>query len=106
MPGITGLELLNQLRTRRFAIPSLLITGYHDDQIERQALDLGVMGVVDKPMQRQRQVNHACHIESGIKRQWNLGPIEAGSPKLCGQAHRALAAHGTDSLRLPWAKGA
>jgi len=51
MPGMTRLDLLSQLHSRGMAIPSLLITGCIDDKIERQALDLGVMRLAEKPIQ-------------------------------------------------------
>jgi FixJ family two-component response regulator len=51
MPEMTGLELLTQLSSRGITPPSLLITGTHDEKIARQALDLGVMKVMAKPME-------------------------------------------------------
>ena len=51
MPGMTGLELLSQLRSLGMAIPSLLITGRADDQVKRQARELGAMKVAEKPIQ-------------------------------------------------------
>jgi FixJ family two-component response regulator len=50
MPQMTGLELLKQLGLRGITTPSLLITGAHDQDVARQALDLGVMQVLEKPI--------------------------------------------------------
>jgi FixJ family two-component response regulator len=50
MPHMTGLELLQQLAQRGILTPSLLITGAHDQDVARQALDLGVMRVLEKPI--------------------------------------------------------
>ena len=50
MPNMTGLEMLTQLGVRGIAIPTLLITGSSDAELARQALDLGVMKVLEKPM--------------------------------------------------------
>ncbi len=50
MPEMTGLELLKRLKALGNTTPSLLITGDHDDEVARQALALGVMKVLEKPM--------------------------------------------------------
>lgn len=50
MPNMTGLEMLTQLNIRGITIPTLLITGSSDPELARQALDLGVMRVLEKPM--------------------------------------------------------
>jgi FixJ family two-component response regulator len=50
MPQMTGLQMLSQLAERGIVIPTLLITGVHDAELARQALDLGVMRVLEKPM--------------------------------------------------------
>jgi FixJ family two-component response regulator len=50
MPRMTGLELLKQLGRRGVTTPALLITGAHDDEVARQALELGVMKVMEKPL--------------------------------------------------------
>ena len=51
MPQMTGLELLRELAQRGVTTPALLITGAHDVGVARQALDLGVMRVLEKPME-------------------------------------------------------
>ena len=50
MPHMTGLEMIEHLSDRGVNIPSLLITGIHDAEVERQAARLGVMTVLEKPM--------------------------------------------------------
>jgi FixJ family two-component response regulator len=50
MPGMTGLELLRELKAMGSTTPALLITGAHDEAVAREALDLGVMQVLEKPM--------------------------------------------------------
>lgn len=50
MPRMTGLEMIERLSERGISIPSLLITGIHDADVERRAADLGVMTVLEKPM--------------------------------------------------------
>jgi len=50
MPGLSGVELLNELRDRRPDLPVLLMTG-GSPQPERtsRALELGASGIVYKP---------------------------------------------------------
>jgi FixJ family two-component response regulator len=50
MPGMTGLELLTELSARGIAMPSLLISGGLEAGVADRALELGVMKVLDKPM--------------------------------------------------------
>jgi FixJ family two-component response regulator len=50
MPEMTGVELLKQLGLRGVTTPALLITGAHDQDVARQALELGVMRVLEKPI--------------------------------------------------------
>ena len=50
MPRMTGLEMIERLSDRGVNIPALLITGVHDTEVERQAANLGVMTVLEKPM--------------------------------------------------------
>lgn len=50
MPRMTGLELLQELDRRGYPIPSLLITGIHDPEIDAAASRIGAMTVLEKPM--------------------------------------------------------
>lgn len=50
MPSMTGLAMIEHLSDRGISIPSLLITGTPDADIERRAAELGVMTVLEKPM--------------------------------------------------------
>ena len=54
MPQMTGLELLLELDRRGQPIPSLLITGVHDPEIEAAAGTVGAMTVLEKPMSPQK----------------------------------------------------
>ncbi|HWH06291.1 MAG TPA: response regulator [Gaiellaceae bacterium] len=50
MPGLSGVELLNEIRDRRPDLPVLLITGGSPDPDRTtSALDLGAAGIVYKP---------------------------------------------------------
>jgi FixJ family two-component response regulator len=50
MPRMTGLEIVERLSQRGVNIPTLLITGLHDPEVEHKAASLGVMTVLEKPM--------------------------------------------------------
>jgi len=50
MPHMTGLEMLTKLGDQGVSIPSVLITGASDARLVRQATELGVMKVLQKPM--------------------------------------------------------
>lgn len=50
MPGMTGVELLRRIRARSQAVPTILITGRRDGQIQAQADELGAIALLDKPL--------------------------------------------------------
>jgi FixJ family two-component response regulator len=50
MPHMTGLQMIEHLAERGMTIPALLITGEHDAEVERKAVSLGIMTVLEKPM--------------------------------------------------------
>lgn len=49
MPGLNGLEVLQQVRNHTPPIGVFLLTGFDDDTIEQQARELGALGVIHKP---------------------------------------------------------
>jgi FixJ family two-component response regulator len=49
MPGMTGLELAERLRTAGSVVPILLVTGSPSPSIAARAAELGVNGVLEKP---------------------------------------------------------
>jgi two-component system, NtrC family, response regulator HydG len=54
MPGMDGVEFHRQLRQSHPGLPVILMTAYAADDIIRQGLDDGVVGVLDKPL----DINH------------------------------------------------
>ncbi len=50
MPGMDGVELHRQLHLAQPGLPVMLMTAYAADEIIRQGLDEGVVGVFDKPL--------------------------------------------------------
>lgn len=50
MPGMTGLDMLPEMRTRRPDVPVIMITAYGDAETRRTALDRGAEGLLTKPI--------------------------------------------------------
>ena len=50
MPNLTGLELLRRLRDAGRSLPVALMTGSPSAELTRQALELGVTAVLEKPV--------------------------------------------------------
>ena len=49
MPGISGVELLRQLRGRQISIPVIMITGHGDVPLAVEAMKIGAMDFLEKP---------------------------------------------------------
>ena len=49
MPGVTGIELLIELRARQSRVPVLMISAYADVNIEKAVLELGALDLLKKP---------------------------------------------------------
>jgi FixJ family two-component response regulator len=54
MPGITGLELHRRLTEAGYAIPTILVTAYPDEDVRARALKDGVVGYLRKPVDQER----------------------------------------------------
>jgi CheY-like chemotaxis protein len=52
MPGLTGLEALEMLRQFYHALPAILLSADHDDELMRQALRARAFSVVAKPINK------------------------------------------------------
>lgn len=50
MPGLTGLEVLAQIRAMGISVPSILMTSNPTRAVELAALDLGVITMLRKPI--------------------------------------------------------
>ena len=52
MPGMSGIELLQKLREREDTkyIPTIMLTGYVDDEMRKEALKSGIIEFVNKPV--------------------------------------------------------
>ena len=50
MPGMTGIELQNQLRADGCAVPIIFITAFPEETVRRRALAGGAIGFLSKPL--------------------------------------------------------
>lgn len=54
MPGMTGLQVLEQMQLRRLRMPSILLTGSGSPSLESRARAFGAFAYLDKPVDGQR----------------------------------------------------
>ena len=50
MPGMSGLEMLPQVKAARPNVPVIMITAYGDEATKRKAAELGAAGLLTKPI--------------------------------------------------------
>jgi CheY-like chemotaxis protein len=50
MPGMDGLELLQQVKRRRPDLPVIMVTAYGDDERRRRAAEFGAAQFITKPV--------------------------------------------------------
>ena len=50
MPGMSGLEMLPQVRARRPDVPVIMITAYGDAETKKKAIERGAEGLLTKPI--------------------------------------------------------
>jgi CheY-like chemotaxis protein len=50
MPGMSGLEMLSEVRARRPDVPVIMITAYGDAETRRKAIERGAEGLLTKPI--------------------------------------------------------
>ena len=50
MPGMDGLSLLREIKTRRPDLPVMMVTAYGDEERRRQATEAGALQFLNKPV--------------------------------------------------------
>ncbi|WP_294540699.1 response regulator [uncultured Rhodoblastus sp.] len=76
MPGMTGLELLEEMKSRRVLLPTILMTAYADVPQAVKAMKLGAVDFIEKPFDDELIVSL---VRSALARRgdWRVGDAEA-----------------------------
>ncbi len=51
MPGESGLDLLDHIKSRYSGLPFILMTGSHSSRLKHEAMKMGSTGYIEKPFQ-------------------------------------------------------
>ena len=60
LPGLNGLELISEVRTRGSLVPAIMITATTDPTVERRAAELGIRVILQKPLSNQMLLRAVC----------------------------------------------
>jgi two-component system response regulator FixJ len=76
MPGMTGLELLEELNNRRILLPTILMTAFADVPQAVKAMKLGAVDFIEKPFDDELIVS-LVHSALARRGDWRVGDAEA-----------------------------
>ena len=65
MPGKNGIDLLAELKRSHSGVPVLMISAYADAATEEQALQLGALELMRKPIRRKELLDRAAKVVGG-----------------------------------------
>jgi FixJ family two-component response regulator len=54
MPGMSGLDVIQQLRARGLRIPTVFVTAHADGEVTQHLVAAGAIAILQKPVDRQR----------------------------------------------------
>ena len=76
MPGMSGLELLEEMRKRRILVPTILMTAFADVPVAVKAMKLGAVDFIEKPFDDELIVTS---VRAALARRgdWRAGDGEA-----------------------------
>lgn len=64
MPGISGVEMYRRLLGRGVVLPVIFISAYASDVVRRQALEVGALCILSKPVDGGRIAQYLIDIEA------------------------------------------
>ena len=62
MPGLTGLQLIDELRRMNFSVPVLVITAYGDSKLREGLMRQGRVYCLDKPFYEEKLIEEVFKI--------------------------------------------
>jgi DNA-binding NtrC family response regulator len=62
MPGMSGLELIDEVRKERLTLPIVVITGYRDNKMTAQLQQRGCLDYIDKPFEPHELVERVARV--------------------------------------------
>jgi FixJ family two-component response regulator len=65
MPGISGLEMYRRLVDGGVTLPIIFISAFASDSVRRQALDMGAICVLGKPVDAAEVARHLESVKAG-----------------------------------------
>lgn len=91
MPGLSGLELQQEIRKRDSTIPIILITGHGDIAMAVKAIKEGAFDFIEKPFDEERLVTSiATAIESGARQRVKQSEVAALAARAAELSPRQL----------------
>jgi len=75
MPGVTGLEVLEGIHEADWFVPMILITAFGNEEVHRQARELGAAGMLDKPFEIEdliKRIREILVLDSTRGDNWSL----------------------------------
>lgn len=85
MPGLGGIDLLKRIRIYDSLVPVIIVSGHVDIETTVQAMQIGAMNVLKKPVRFNRMLEEISGIlDPGAKPLPSNGAALADSPIICG----------------------
>ena len=99
MQGTNGVELYRAMRHRQPSMPAVLMTAYASEELTRQGLEAGVVGVLTKPLDIKHLLDFVSHV-----RHKRLVVLVDDNPAFCRSLRGVLQTRGfsVQTFHDPW----